>query len=107
MKVYGLCKLTSDSIRKYGKNTCFLHFSIASFRNKHREGTQDVDYFDAEYIMKNPESNLDTRLIKGTELYISNAELRNDEFIDNYGIKKSKMKLLIYSFVFLTKQGAN
>ena len=100
----GVVILTRDAEIFRGKNSAWVHFGIAAFRKGVKEGRQEVDFFDAEYYVRNADSGIEKLLTKGRKIYLDRAELRNDRFTGNDGKEKSKIKILIYSFDFVDKK---
>ena len=103
LKVFGLCELSTDARitdptgkRRYAK------FGVKVYRDKRYETEQEFDMFDAEYMIKNPESNIGNDLIKGTIIYIDQADLQNDVYtVANYGVQK-KLKVMIRNFSIIS-----
>ena len=104
--VSGVCRLTRDSEISLAKNgtSAWLKLGLAAYRKYAKEGQQDVDFYDGEYYMKNASCGLEKMLVKGRQIYLDRAELRNDQFMGTDGKKKSKIKVLIFSFDFLDKK---
>lgn len=103
LSINGICRLTRDVEIFKIKNGAFLHFGIATWRKFVKEGKQDVDFFEAEYFLKNIDSDLHKSLTKGKTIYIEKGELRNDKFIGKDGKEKSILKVVIRSFDFIDK----
>ena len=99
--VNGIAKLTRNAEVFKSKNAAYIHLGLAVFRKDPKEGRQDVDFFDAEYYYRNPETGMEKSLTKGKMIYLDRAELRNDRFTGFDGRERSKVKIVIYGFDFI------
>jgi len=101
LSVSGICRLTRDAeVLSAGKSS-WAKFGIAAFRRGAPEGRQDVDFFDVQYWLKDPESKVVSYLKKGRLIYIERAILQNDKFTGDDGKSRSKMKITIFNFDFI------
>lgn len=100
LRVSGVGTLTRDvEIKKTAKGA-WLSFGLATKRKMAQEGKQDVDFFEASYFLKNPDSPLPNYLKKGTPIYLENAEIRADQY-EKEGQKKTFNKVMIFAFDLL------
>ena len=101
LNVGGICRLTRDAEVFKSKNASFVHFGIATFRKNVQGGRQDVDYFDAEYYLKDQSSQLPKYMTKGRMIFLDRAELRNNKYTGTDGQQRSKIKIFVFNFEFL------
>ena len=104
LSINGICRLTRDPDLIKSQRAAWLHFGLAAYRRNPREGTQEVDFFEGEYYVRNPESGIDKRLKKGALVYLDRAELRNDRFMGQDGRERYKTKILIYNFDIMDRE---
>ena len=100
LSINGLATLTRDAEIRATQSGAWINFGMASRRKGVPEGMQDVDFFEASYYVKNPESKIMDYLKKGTPIYIDRAEMRADRY-EKDGQKKTAFKIRIFTFDFL------
>lgn len=100
LSINGLATLTRDAEIRPTQSGAWINFGMASRRKGVPEGMQDVDFFEASYFVKNPDSKIMDYLKKGTPIYIDRAEMRADRY-EKDGQKKTAFKLRIFTFDFL------
>ena len=101
IRVTGVGTLTRDAEMTKTAKGAWLKFGLATKRKNTPEGMQDVDFFEANYFLKNPESTLMNYLKKGTSIYVDNAEMRADQY-EKEGQKRTMNKVMIFSFDLLS-----
>jgi single-stranded DNA-binding protein len=107
LKVNGVVTLTRDAaVQTETANGDWLTIGLASKRKISKEGKQDVDFFEASYLMKNKNSPLLGYLKKGTTIYLDSAEIRADMYKKDDSNKVFN-KILIFSFDFINSRKEN
>jgi single-stranded DNA-binding protein len=101
IRVTGVGTLTRDAEMNKTAKGAWVKFGLATKRKNVPEGIQDVDFFEANYFLKNPESTLMNYLKKGTSIYLDNAEMRADMY-EKDGQKRTMNKVMIFSFDLLS-----
>ena len=101
IRVTGVGTLTRDPEMNKTAKGAWLKFGVATKRKNVPDGMQDVDFFEANYFLKNPESTLLNYLKKGTSIYMDNAEMRADQY-EKDGQKRTMNKIMIFSFDLLS-----
>ena len=101
IRVTGVGTLTRDAEMNKTAKGAWVKFGLATKRKNTPEGMQDVDFFEANYFLKNPESTLMNYLKKGTSIYVDNAEMRADQY-EKDSQKRTMNKVMIFSFDLLS-----
>ena len=104
IRVTGVGTLTRDAELTKTAKGAWVKFGLATKRKNIPENMQDVDFFEANYFLKNPESTLMNYLKKGTSIYLDNAEMRADQY-EKDGSKRTMNKIMIFSFDLLSSKG--
>ncbi len=104
IRITGVGTLTRDAETRKTQKGAWVKFGLATKRKNTPEGMQDVDFFEANYFLKNPESKLLDYLKKGTSIYLDNAEMRADQY-EKDGQKRTMNKIMIFSFDLLSTKG--
>ena len=101
IRISGVGTLTRDAeVNKTAKGA-WVKFGLATKRKNVPENMQDVDFFEANYFLKNPESKLLDYLKKGTSIFLDNAEMRADQY-EKDGQKRTMNKIMIFQFDLLS-----
>jgi len=103
IRVTGVGTLTRDAELTKTQKGAWVKFGLATKRKNMPDGMQDVDFFEANYFLKNPESTLMNYLKKGTSIYLDNAEMRADQY-EKDGQKRTMNKIMIFSFDLLSSK---
>lgn len=101
IRITGVGTLTRDAEMNKTQKGAWVKFGLATKRKNVPENMQDVDFFEANYFLKNPESTLMNYLKKGTSIYLDNAEMRADMY-EKDGQKRTMNKIMIFSFDLLS-----
>jgi len=101
IRVTGVGTLTRDAEMNKTAKGAWVKFGLATKRKNVPENMQDVDFFEANYFLKNPESTLMNYLKKGTSIYLDNAEMRADMY-EKDGQKRTMNKIMIFAFDLLS-----
>jgi len=101
IRITGVGTLTRDAEMNKTAKGAWVKFGLATKRKNTPEGMQDVDFFEANYFLKNPESTLMNYLKKGTSIYIDNGEMRADQY-EKDGQKRTMNKIMIFAFDLLS-----
>lgn len=100
LNVTGSGRLTKDpELKKSKAGTSFVNFSLASDRRQKKEGQASSDFFECVAFGKTAEL-ISKSLVKGSRIYIKEAEIQNDTWEASDGTKRTKTKLVIGSFEF-------
>jgi single stranded DNA-binding protein len=100
LRIVGVVNLTRDAEVRTTQKGAWINFGVAAKRKGVPEGMQDVDFFEATYFVKNPESKVVDYLKKGTPIYIDNAEMRADKY-EKDGQNRTMHRIRLYSFDFI------
>jgi len=101
IRITGVGTLTRDAELTKTTKGAWVKFGLATKRKNVPENMQDVDFFEANYFLKNPESTLMNYLKKGTSIYLDNAEMRADQY-EKDGQKRTMNKIMIFGFDLLS-----
>ena len=106
LQVTGIGLLTRDAESRKTEKGAWINFGLACRRKNIPEGMQDVDFFEASYFVKNPDSTVLDYLKKGTPIHIAQGELRADKY-EKDGQKRTSNKIRIFTFDFLNFKDQN